>query len=67
MERKKEEIPIWHKLTLSYREASLLSGIGEARLRTLAERVPKLRVCIDSHSRIKRVELEKYIENARDI
>lgn len=55
------EVPIWEKVTLSYPEAAAFSGIGEKRLRALAERVPNLRICIDSKTRIKRVELEKYL------
>jgi hypothetical protein len=56
-------VPIWHKITLSFKEAALLTGIGECRLRLLAEKNPELIIHIDSKTRIKRDKLEKFIAN----
>lgn len=59
-----EDTPIWHKITLSFKEAALLTGIGENRLRALADRRPELVICIDSKRRIKRKKLEEWIDNS---
>lgn len=54
-------VPLWHKVTLSFKEARQLTGIGEQRLRALADRVPELAIQIDSKKRIKRQKLLDYL------
>jgi hypothetical protein len=62
-----DRCPIYEKVTLSFPEASEYSGIGEARLRTLADNNPELVINIDSHRRLKRKKLEKWLESALNV
>lgn len=58
------QVPIWIKLTLSYEDAAKYSGIGEERLRALAQRNPDLVLHIGNHSRIKRNKLEQFVQDS---
>lgn len=61
------EVPIFEKITLSFTEAARYSGIGEKRLRALADRHPELAINIDGRKRLKRKKLEDWIERASDV
>ena len=61
------EIPLWKKVTLSFEEASLYTGIGQNKLRALCSNNPSLMLRNGAHSRIKRTALERYIEEHNEI
>lgn len=61
MNNTKTDVPLWYKVTLSFKEAACLTGVGEQRLRALADRVPELAIQIDSKKRIKRQKLLDYL------
>lgn len=60
-------VPLWQKITLSFHEAAQLTGVGENRLRALADRKPELTVTIDSKKRLKRKKLEDFLMNVRSL
>ncbi len=62
MDNEKYNVPIWKKITLTIKEASAYSGIGENKLYELTDK----RNCdyvlfVGSKRLIKRIEFEKYI------
>lgn len=67
MENSKIECPIWEKLTLSFEEAAEYSGIGENKLRLIADKNSDMTIRIGSRTRVKRAELEKFVANSNDI
>lgn len=58
-----EEVPIWHKYSLSYSEAAAYFGIGEKRLRQLVSEHPNSDFILEigTHIRFKRTLLEDYL------
>lgn len=67
MNNARTEVPLWHKITLSFKEAALLTGVGEQRLRALADRFPELTICIDTKKRLKRVKLTEWLQNHNNL
>lgn len=61
------QVPVWHKLTLSYEDAAKFSCIGEERLRALARRHPDSALRVGNHSRIKRVKLEQFVQDSSSV
>lgn len=58
------DIPIWQKINLTIKEASLLSHIGEHELRKRTEEPDcPFVLCKGSHKLIKRKKFEEYLEN----
>lgn len=67
-ERNKTEIPIWEKATLSIVEASAYSGIGQTKLRKIANREDcPFVLWIGRKCLIKRKQFEEYIEKMYSI
>lgn len=67
MDREKS-VPVWHKITLSIEEAAELSGIGQKKLREMAQR-PECEFALRAGktTRIKRKRLEEFLEDVRVI
>lgn len=64
----KMEVPIWEKTTLSIAEAALYSGIGQTKLRKMANREDCPFVLWVGHKcLIKRKPLEEYLERMYSI
>lgn len=55
------EVKVCQKMTLSIKEAAALSGIGENKIRFLADKYDELTIHIGNHVRIKRKKLEELI------
>lgn len=61
-------IPLWEKYTLSIAEAAIYTGIGARKLYQITSKENcKFVLWIGERRRIKRKELEKYIENEYSI
>ncbi len=61
-ENKKNEVPIWHKLCLTIKEASVYSNIGEDKLREIIRNSKCSFVLYKSkHILIKREAFEKWV------
>lgn len=58
------DVPLWHKLTLTIREAAAYSGIGEKRLRELCQSHPSFILNVGTKTLIKRIPFEEYIERS---
>ena len=59
--------PVWQKLTLSVKEASDYSGVGEAKIRFLMENFPEIVLRVGAHQRIKRPAFEKLVLELADV
>ena len=61
-------VPIWHKICLTFKEASLYSNISEGKLREIAQR-PNCPFILHkaSHILIKREKFEKWIQEQTKI
>lgn len=68
MENTKEKVPIWEKALLTVPEASEYFGIGEKKIRELAEK-PNCKFVLWNGSKclIKRRLMNLYIENEHSI
>lgn len=61
------EVPIWQKITLSFKEAASLTGLGEQKLRAIAERKPELTISVNTHKRLKRTKLVEWLESVTSV
>ena len=61
-------VPLWQKLTLSVAEASELSGIGQKKIRKLAEDpLCPFVLFVGKNIRIKREQFNEYLKNNNEI
>lgn len=57
-------IPVWHKVTLSIEEAAAYSGIGINKLRQLSDSEDcEFVLWVGSHKKIKRQKLDKFLSD----
>lgn len=62
------DVPLWHKLTLTFEEAAAYSGLGVNKLRTLAsENDCNFIIKNGSHLLIKRTALEEFLNYTNTI
>ena len=67
-ERNKPEVPLWEKTTLTIVEAAAYSGIGQTKLRKMANREDCPFVLWVGHKcLIKRKQLEEYLDRMYSI
>lgn len=62
-----EKIPVWEKYALTIKEAADYSGIGEKKLRRIAEEHDELVIRIGVKVLFKRAKLEKFLDQAFSI
>lgn len=62
------DVPIWHKLTLTFEEAAAYSGIGVNKLRILASTEGcGFIIKNGTHALIKRTALEEFLDSSKAI
>ena len=65
--QEKISAPVWEKYALTVREAAAYFGLGEKKLRSIAEEIDGVSFSVGSKVLFKRVKMEKYLDHVSSV